>query len=74
MLKGSFFTPADSGYGEKGYKSSTKKMALSLILVVAVLSEVVLTILSSTIVYVYLQRRKLAEGEGNKQPFFIFRK
>ncbi|XWS68546.1 hypothetical protein CRYUN_Cryun04dG0099400 [Craigia yunnanensis] len=54
----------DNGYGEKRYKSSTKKMALSLILVVAFLSVVVLTILSSTIVYVYLQRRKMAEGEG----------
>ncbi|XVE66288.1 hypothetical protein DITRI_Ditri08aG0068400 [Diplodiscus trichospermus] len=60
----------DSGYGEKRYKSSTRKMALSLILVIAFLSAVVLIILSSTIVYVYLQRRKLVEGEeiwGNIQ-------
>ncbi|KAK6253020.1 hypothetical protein QUC31_014740, partial [Theobroma cacao] len=55
----------DRGYRKKRYKSFTRKMALSLILVIAFLSGVVLIILSSTIVYVYLQRRKLAEGEGN---------
>ncbi|XP_021280228.1 G-type lectin S-receptor-like serine/threonine-protein kinase At4g03230 isoform X1 [Herrania umbratica] len=54
----------DRAYRKKRYKSSARKIALSLILVLAFLSGVVLIILSSTIVYVYLQRRKLAEGEG----------
>ncbi|XVF44495.1 hypothetical protein PTKIN_Ptkin02bG0127900 [Pterospermum kingtungense] len=57
-----FSTLADSGYREKRYK--TKKIALSLTLVIVFLSALVLTILSSTMVYVYLQRRKLAEKEG----------
>ncbi|OMO99886.1 S-locus glycoprotein [Corchorus olitorius] len=54
----------DSAFGEKRRKSSTRKMALSLILIIVFLSAFVLTILSSTIIYVYLQRKKLVEGEG----------
>lgn len=64
-LKGSFTVPADSGNGQQRYKSSTRKIAFSLTLVIACISAVVITIVSSAIVYVYLKRRKLVEGEGN---------
>ncbi|KAK8519070.1 hypothetical protein V6N12_012299 [Hibiscus sabdariffa] len=54
----------DDDYGQKRYKSSTRKVALSLILVIACVSGVVLIVVSSTIVYVYLKRSKLTKGEG----------
>ncbi|MBA0798966.1 hypothetical protein Gohar_009511 [Gossypium harknessii] len=54
----------DSGYGQKKFKSSTRKIALSLTLVIACISAIVITIVSSAIGYVYLKRRKQVEGEG----------
>ncbi|KAE8686542.1 hypothetical protein F3Y22_tig00111059pilonHSYRG00223 [Hibiscus syriacus] len=54
----------DNGYGKRRCKSSTGKMALSLILMIACVSVVVLIVVSSAIVYVYLKRRKLTKGEG----------
>ncbi|GLT87014.1 hypothetical protein SLE2022_051180 [Rubroshorea leprosula] len=52
-------------YGEKRYGVSGGKMPISLILVIAFLSAVVVVILSSTIVYVYLYNRKMAKGQGH---------
>ncbi|KAE8668167.1 G-type lectin S-receptor-like serine/threonine-protein kinase [Hibiscus syriacus] len=54
----------DNGYRKKRYKSSTRKMALSLILVIACISVVVLIVVSGAIVYVYLKRKKLTKGEA----------
>ncbi|KAL4361221.1 hypothetical protein GQ457_04G004880 [Hibiscus cannabinus] len=54
----------DDDYGQKRYKSSTRKVALSLILVIACVSGVALIVVSSAIVYVYLKRSKLTKGEG----------
>lgn len=61
--KMSFFVLA-GGDGEQIDGRSRGKMSLSLIIAIAFTSVIVLIILSSTILYIYFCRRRMANGQG----------